>query len=300
MSKATNNANAPFAGNDGDIHTIFASIRSNKTGADNLSARLLFSLYSSYENTWDADVLKAFFGTEDGSVRRAKMDSFLCECDKEFSLEVRRLDAEKEKERKDKNTSYIADITNKHAYLRIQLTEALTALYALRVGFTAKSMDIVPTRVKMKANNRFIVLYKDEEGIETPFDNDMTARAIRMLGSSALKSIKPNKHKVTAAKSGDSVTGKSAKQAITSMAETFERNVNALVKAQAEANNGGMANVTDLDDDTYKAVNKVTIDAIKAQFTDDEGYVDLMSLEDWLTEQGIKFRYGNKPAKKSA
>lgn len=277
---------------------VLADMRTNQTKQETAIGKMIAAVYS-MEAAFDAVVIKRYFA-EEAAKRKEMQDHILEGEDDTFAKELKFLDAEMDKDKRDRDVIEVENVKRRHNYLRGEFHKAMTALAFLRLGGEIDG-NTVGAIVKLvsprgKDAGRFFISWKEDDEIVRS-QVSYSSRALINAGTRTLTNLKLKKVSPNAGNVKGSSVGATAKAA----ANAFETSVNLLLQKQTEVmqkiDPKANATVHDLPDEAEADVMN-TAKMIARLLWAHDGKIDLVDVEGSLKQMG--FTVGYVPRRKTA
>lgn len=275
MNAAHNTANSDKY----ELSAIFADIRKASDTNDQVTASLIMGLFN-YEVAFAADVLKNYFLTAAAN-RKELQTKILSQNDEEFAKEIRFLNSEAEKDKKDRDASEIEVIMRRHKSLRNIFHSCMQAAYFLRVGGTLEGTEIGPVKTLKLVAKKFTITYFDEDGDAIKLQGKYSSAALIRAGAKAIETFKPS----STSNAGTRTPPVNAKPVamVNAAANTINTLLDAAIKQTAEEHGNKDAQIDDMPDDVVNTFDTMLARLLKAKFAH-AGKIELIDVASWITD----------------
>jgi hypothetical protein len=264
------------------LSDVFAAIRKASDTNDKVTGSLIMGLYT-HEASFNQETLEYYFKTESAK-RKDVQTRILSQNDDEFKTEVAYLEAQANKDKRDRDHDTIETVMRRHKSLRNIFHSCMQACYFLRVGGDLAGNTIGPVSGLKMVKDRFVVSYIDEDKMNTRLQGKFSSAALIKAGVTVVDKLLAKPAKTTTTKSVNtspvSILDSSAK-AINVMLDQALNETTASLKAKGT--NVERATFYDMPDDVTNNLDQMLIKLIKAKFAH-EGTIEAVDLISWLSD----------------
>jgi hypothetical protein len=284
------------------LSDVFAAIRKASDTNDKVTGSLIMGLYT-HEASFNVETLEYYFKTE-ASKRKDVQTRILSQNDDEFKLEVKFLEAQAEKDKRDRDADAIETVMRRHKSLRNIFHSCMQACYFLRCGGDLAGNTIGPVTALKMAKDRFVVSYVDEDETVTRLQGKFSSAALIKAGVTVVDKLLAKPAKASTAKSVNtspvSILDSSAKAINIMLDQALNETTTALKSKGVDVER---ASFDDMPDDVTNNLDQMLVKLIKAKFAH-EGTIETVDLISWLTDtaKDIKVIDGKqvRPLRKTA
>lgn len=264
------------------LSDVFAAIRKASDTNDKVTGSLIMGLYT-HEASFNQETLEYYFKTEPAK-RKDVQTRILSQNDDEFKTEIAYLEAQSNKDKRDRDHDTIETVMRRHKSLRNIFHSCMQACYFLRVGGDLAGNTIGPVSALKMVKDRFVVSYVDEDKMNTRLQGKFSSAALIKAGVTVVDKLLAKPAKTTTTKSVNtspvSILDSSAK-AINVMLDQALNETTASLKAKGT--NVERATFDDMPDDVTNNLDQMLVKLIKAKFAH-EGTIEAVDLIAWLTD----------------
>jgi hypothetical protein len=264
------------------LSDVFAAIRKASDTSDKVTGSLIMGLYT-HEASFNQETLEYYFKTESAK-RKDVQTRILSQNDDEFKQEIRYLEAQAEKDKRDRDADTIETVMRRHKSLRNIFHSCMQATYFLRVGGDLAGNTVGPVTALKMVKDRFIVSYIDEDQTVTRLQGKFSSAALIKAGVSVVDKMLAKPAKASTAKSVNtspvSILDSSAKAINIMLDQAINETTTAL---KSKGVNVERASFDDMPDDVTNNLDQMLLKLIKAKFAH-EGTIEANDVFEWLTD----------------
>lgn len=261
---------------------VFAAIRKASDTNDKVTGNLILGLFT-HEASFDREALEYYFKTEPAK-RKDVQTRILSSNDEEFKKEIRFLETEAEKDKRDRDADGIETVMRRHKSLRNIFHSCMQATYFLRVGGELAGNVVGPIKSLKLVKDRFIVSYVDEDDTITRLQGKFSSAAMIKAGVAVVDKLLAKPAKVTATKSVNTSPVSILNSAASTIGVMLDQ---ALNETTAVLKSGGQsverATLDDMPDEVTANIDNMLVKLIKAKFAH-EGTIETIDVLTWLND----------------
>lgn len=285
MNAATANPHADQSNADAIILAdVFAAIRKASDTNDKVTGNLILGLFT-HEASFDQGTLEYYFKTEPAK-RKDVQTRILSQNDDEFKNEIAFLEAQGEKDKRDRDADTIENVMRRHKSLRNIFHSCMQACYFLRMGGDLAGNRIGPVKsLKLhKESKKFIVSYSDEDGETTRLQGVFSSAALIKAGVAVVDKLLAKPAKITATRSVSTSPTAILNSAASTIGVMLDQALNeTTVALKASGTNVERATLDDLPDEINTNIDTMLAKLIKAKFAHD-GTIESVDVLAWLSD----------------
>jgi hypothetical protein len=261
---------------------VFAAIRKASDTNDKVTGNLILGLFT-HEASFSSEQLEYYFKTEPAK-RKDVQTRILSQNDDEFKNEMRFLEVQAEKDKRDRDADAIETVMRRHKSLRNIFHSCMQACYFLRTGGDLAGNSIGPVKSLKLVKDRFIVSYIDEDKEVTRLQGKFSSAALIKSGVAVVDKLLAKPAKASTAKSVNTSPVSILNSAASTIGVMLDQAINETTTAmKANGQTVERATLDDMPDEVTNNLDSMLVKLIKAKFAH-EGTIEANDIFDWLTD----------------
>ena len=259
---------------------VFAAIRKASDTSDKVTGNLILGLFT-HEASFDRETLEYYFKTEPAK-RKDVQTRILSTNDDEFKNEIAFLEAQANKEKRDRDADAIETVMRRHKSLRNIFHSCMQACYFLRVGGDLANNTVGPIKSLKLVKDRFVISYIDEDDTVTRLQGKFSSAALIKAGVTVVDKLLVKPAKVNTNKSVNTSPVSILNSAASTIGVMLDQALNETTASlNASGTNVERATLDDMPDEVTTNIDNMLVKLIKAKFAH-EGTIETIDVLTWL------------------
>ena len=261
---------------------VFAAIRKASDTSDKVTGNLILGLFT-HEASFDKATLEYYFKTEPAK-RKDVQTRILSTNDDEFKNEIAHLEAQANKDKRDRDADAIETVMRRHKSLRNIFHSCMQACYFLRVGGDVAGNTVGPIKSLKLIKDRFVISYIDEDETVTRLQGKFSSAALIKAGVAVVDKLLVKPAKPSTAKSVSTSPVSILNSAASTIGVMLDQAINETTTAlKAKGNDVERATIEDMPDEVISNLDNMLVKLLKAKFAH-EGTIEVLDLTTWLND----------------